>query len=61
MGISNSFKFSPKMLYLGPIYPRKVGHITIYVQFSDTPILCNENKSDLREEPVNQFLKTAVG
>jgi hypothetical protein len=27
IGFSNFLKISPKMLYLGPIYPRKVGHI----------------------------------
>jgi hypothetical protein len=27
IGFQFFFKFSPKMLYLGPIYPRKVGHI----------------------------------
>jgi hypothetical protein len=30
IGFPISFKFSPKMLYLGSIYPGKVGHIAIY-------------------------------
>jgi hypothetical protein len=30
IGFPNFFKLSPKMLNLGPIYPRKVGHIAIY-------------------------------